>query len=344
MTNVLAKELLDRLNAPHATAPDGLPAEPWLTLDLSAVSTAGVDVSVFERSTASAPIVIGVLADAPTGAAVSLMRACTVTLSTRPRPEPQVVTVGDVAVALEKLTSAIQAHPVAAISLGRLLRLQARLPVQEALVAESAHYSFLLAGTEFATWLAGRDNRRSQETADPVEVTLEQGVLRIVLSRPARRNAFNAAMREALCDALAAAAGDPTLRVEISGRGPDFCAGGDLDEFGTSRDPAVAHLLRTARSAGLALDRVAHRTTAFLHGNCIGAGIEVPAFAGRVVARSDARIRLPELSMGLIPGAGGTVSLTRRIGRWRTAWLALTGETLGPSVALDWGLIDEVRP
>ena len=61
---------------------------------------------------------------------------------------------------------------------------------------------------------------------------------------------------------------------------------------------------------------------------CLGAGVELPAFAARVVAHANTSFALPELEMGLVPGAGGTVSLPRRIGRQRTAWLALTGQRL----------------
>lgn len=53
---------------------------------------------------------------------------------------------------------------------------------------------------------------------------------------------------------------------------------------------------------------------------------------------------LPELDLGLIPGAGGTVSVTRRIGRWRTAYLVLSGRTIGAEMALEWGLVDLVVP
>jgi enoyl-CoA hydratase/carnithine racemase len=102
--------------------------------------------------------------------------------------------------------------------------------------------------------------------------------------------------------------------------------------------------VRTTAGAAPALLAVADRVTAYLHGNCIGAGIEVPAFAGRVVAAPDTVLRLPEIGMGLIPGAGGTVSISRRIGRHRTAWLALTGQPLPALPARDWGLVDEVRP
>jgi enoyl-CoA hydratase/carnithine racemase len=87
---------------------------------------------------------------------------------------------------------------------------------------------------------------------------------------------------------------------------------------------------------------VAERVTVELHGACVGAGIEIPALAGRIIAKPDTRIRLPEVSMGLIPGAGGTASLPRRIGRHRTAWLALGGAWLDATTALGWGLVDEV--
>ena len=61
-----------------------------------------------------------------------------------------------------------------------------------------------------------------------------------------------------------------------------------------------------------------------------------------MVAREDAWFALPEISMGLVPGAGGTVSLPRRIGRQRTAWLALTGTRLDAATALRWKLIDAI--
>jgi enoyl-CoA hydratase/carnithine racemase len=90
------------------------------------------------------------------------------------------------------------------------------------------------------------------------------------------------------------------------------------------------------------LAAVADRVTAELHGACVGAGIELPALAGRVVATDDVRFRLPEVAMGLIPGAGGTASIPRRIGRHRTAWLALGGGWLDGPTALEWGLVDEL--
>ncbi|HVT34396.1 MAG TPA: enoyl-CoA hydratase/isomerase family protein, partial [Nevskiaceae bacterium] len=75
---------------------------------------------------------------------------------------------------------------------------------------------------------------------------------------------------------------------------------------------------------------------------CIGSGAEFPAFAAHVTASEDAWFQLPELDFGLIPGAGGTVSIARRVGRQRTAWLVLSGKRIDAQRALDWGLVDRV--
>lgn len=252
---------------------------------------------------------------------------------------------GDVVVpderAADEVVAAVSAHPLAATALAILLRGAERRTIDDGLAAESACYSMLQAGPEFQGWLAARARRsRPPDTDDPVRVERADDRLRIALHRPHVRNAFSAAMREGLLDALAVAAAEPVLTVELVADGPDFCSGGDLDEFGSFTDPASAHLIRLERSAGRALAAVADRTTAYVHGACIGAGVELPAFAGRVVAAPDATFALPEVAMGLVPGAGGTVGLTRRIGRHRTAALALSADRIDAAQALDWGLID----
>src|SRR5207237_914460 len=89
--------------------------------------------------------------------------------------------------------------------------------------------------------------------AAELDVVLADATRRVTLSRPDVHNAFNARMREELLDALAVAAADPSITsVVLDGDGPSFCSGGDLDEFGTAPDPATAHLVRVARSAGAA--------------------------------------------------------------------------------------------
>ena len=252
-----------------------------------------------------------------------------------------VVLAPDDTATLDAVVATVEQCPLASFAYAALLRGAPRA-IDDGLVLESATYSALQAGPELARWLATRKRRRRTPQSDPVAVEREGDVLRVTLQRPDVRNALDAALREALLDALAVAELEPGLRVELRGAGPDFCAGGDLDEFGTFEDPATAHRLRLERSVARVLARLAARTTAHLHGHCAGSGIELPAFAGRVVAAADTRIRLPELALGLIPGAGGTVSLPARIGRHRTALLGLTGLELDADEALAWGLVDEV--
>ena len=89
--------------------------------------------------------------------------------------------------------------------------------------------------------------------------------------------------------------------------------------------------------------RLGRNCRAEVHGQVLGSGLEMAAFCGHVTCTRGATLGLPELAMGLVPGAGGTVSVTRRIGRWRTAYLVLSGETVDPPTALEWGLVDAIE-
>jgi enoyl-CoA hydratase/carnithine racemase len=212
------------------------------------------------------------------------------------------------------------------------------------LAAEAAAYSLLLGGPEFARWLGERGaSRRRRPPADPVRVTREDGTLVITLEDPGRRNAFSAPLREALLEAVLLAEADETIEsVELRGAGSAFCTGGDLDEFGAAKDLVAAYMVRLARAPWRVIDRIALKVTVYAHGACVGAGTEITAYADRVVAAPDAFFALPEVRMGLVPGAGGSVSVPRRIGRWRAAWLMLTGDRLPAPAALRWGLADDI--
>ncbi|WP_207946344.1 enoyl-CoA hydratase/isomerase family protein [Actinomadura sp. 7K507] len=244
---------------------------------------------------------------------------------------------------LDGVREAAARNPRAALMLRDVLRTTESLPVHAALDVESYAYSALLGGAEFAGWLSLRGPRPlPPEAAEPVLVTRDGDRLSVTLNRPERRNAFGRQLRDALVDALTVAIADEDVTLVLRGEGPAFCSGGDLDEFGTAPDLATAHLVRTRGGAGRLIHRLAGRIEVRAHGPCVGAGIELPAFAGRVTARPDTTFRLPEVSMGLIPGAGGTVSIPRRIGRWRTLYMALTGIPVDTGTALAWGLIDEI--
>lgn len=256
------------------------------------------------------------------------------------------VAVADPAAALAHLAAVAAANPQASTVLAGLLRWSGTLDVPAALDAESLAYSTLLGGPEFGRWLAARGPRPlPPPVADPVLAAREGGTLHLTLNRPDRRNAYGRLLRDALVGLLDLALLDPSVeRVVLDGAGPAFCAGGDLDEFGTTPDPVTAHLVRTRAGAALPLHALRGRVEVRLHGACVGAGIEVPAYAGRVVADPDTVLRLPEVAMGLIPGAGGTVSIPRRIGRHRALWCALSGLPVPAATALEWGLVDAIVP
>ena len=247
---------------------------------------------------------------------------------------------------VDELVANVSKSPLAAGALAVLLRGIVDLATEDALAAESAVYSMLQGGPEFAAWRTVRPQR--SEFGDEravVELTRHDSSLVVKLNRPQRHNAISSRLRDELYAALVLAQVDATIHaVRLAGNGPSFCSGGDLDEFGARPDPATAHVIRLARSPARLVHRLRHRTTVELHGAAFGGGIEIAAFAGRVVADPDTRIALPELGLGLIPGAGGTVSITARSGRQRTAALALVGRTIDARTALSWGLVDEIAP
>jgi hypothetical protein len=245
---------------------------------------------------------------------------------------------------LSQLAQQVEATGMAGAVLAQVLRLGTGLAVPEALLLESFAYAMLLGGDAFRDWLRRRSPQSLPEAGTRVRCMREADLLTIILANAARRNTLDARMRDELVESLAAATDDPTAPlVQLRAEGPDFSAGGDFAEFGLATDMPMAHAVRCLRSPVRLIHAIAARTTAFVQGACVGAGIEIAAAAGRVVARPDARFWLPELAMGLIPGAGGTVTVARRIGRQRLLQWALGGQRIDAGTALTWGLIDEVR-
>jgi enoyl-CoA hydratase/carnithine racemase len=276
------------------------------------------------------------------------LQHATFTLSEDDTDDRRVITVASIDSAVAELADRLNRWPLAAAVCDDVLRsVDPAGPALAGVVTESLAYSTLQSGPEFARWLAERGPARVPEIVDPVQADRDGNTLRIAFNRPQRHNAFSTDARAALLEALAVAQADPSVdEVVLSGNGPSFCSGGDLAEFGTFSDPASAHLARTRHSPALVLDaltaRLGQACRAEVHGQVLGSGLEMAAFCGQVVSRPDAIFGLPELSLGLIPGAGGTVSVTRRIGRWRTAYLVLSGQQLDPETALRWGLIDAI--
>ncbi|BBY27417.1 enoyl-CoA hydratase/isomerase family protein [Mycolicibacterium sediminis] len=304
-------------------------------------------VDLADEPCATAGVVIATGDPQASNAEYWLQRA-TFTLVESPPVDRRTVRVPSVSASAAAIAERVDEWPQASAVCDDVLRaVDVAGPAFPGVIAESLAYSTLQAGGEFARWLAARGPAHPPDDPEPVIADRDGDVLHVRFNRPRRHNAFSTPVRAALLEALEVARIDPSVTgVVLGGIGPSFCSGGDLAEFGTFDDPATAHLARTRHSPALVFDELTRRLgracRAEVHGQVLGSGLEMAAFCGHVTSTPDAVFGLPELALGLIPGAGGTVSITRRIGRWRTAYLVLSGATITPATALEWGLVDAV--
>lgn len=247
-------------------------------------------------------------------------------------------------VTVEQLVYAIEAKPQSAAAIVQLLRILPEMSPEAGLTAESMAYAMLQGSSEHRDWLASRRDDVAPSEEGRVVLERDDEHLIVTLDRPNAGNAIDRAMRDGLYDAFSLAALDPSIeKVFLRADGKAFSLGAELAEFGTTTDPATAHSLRGRTLPARMALRCAVKLEAHVAGACVGAGLEIAAWASRITATPNAWFQLPELSMGVLPGAGGCVSLTRRIGRQRTALMILSGRRLNARQALDWGLIDAIE-
>ena len=249
-------------------------------------------------------------------------------------------------VGLPGLVAQVLAQPVAASAVVELLRALPGMGVEQALLTESLAYGVLQGGEGHRRWLAERKAAKGEGLPPPGQLAVARvgDGLSLALDRPEAGNAIDRPLRDALHDAFAMVALDPAIRVvRLAARGRVFSLGADLAEFGTTRDPAVAHGIRRRTLPARMIARVSDRLEVHGQGPCGGAGLEMAAFARRITASPRAWFALPELAMGLLPGAGGCVSVSRRIGRQRAALMILSGRRISARVALGWGLVDALK-
>jgi hypothetical protein len=244
---------------------------------------------------------------------------------------------------IEAIIRQCERFPHASASVVQLLRSIEGLPPLRALTLESFCYGLLQGSDEYREWFKSRTTTASASPSGKVIVERRDNVLHIRLDRPWAHNAMDRSLRDDLFNAFTLAVLDTDIRsIKLRASGTTFCAGGDLKEFG-SIDPATAHLIRSRTLPALVIAQCGDILDVHVQGACIGAGLEMAAFAKRFVATPEAWFHLPELGMGLIPGAGGCVSVPRRIGRQRAALMMLSGQRIDATTALKWKLIDAIE-
>jgi len=169
----------------------------------------------------------------------------------------------------------------------------------------------------------------------------EAAVAEIVLDRPEAMNALSTAMAARLAEVCAGVAADREIRaVVLTATGQAFCVGADLKERAAMSDAdlmAQRPVFRAAFGGVLALPQP---VVAAVHGYALGGGCELALSCDLIVADATAEFGLPEVTVGLVPGGGGTQLALRRLGPGRAADLVLTGRRVGIDEAEGLGLVD----
>ena len=150
-------------------------------------------------------------------------------------------------------------------------------------------------------------------------------------------NALSAAVRRGIYDAIKAAGSDPQVQaVVLTCAGRTFIAGADITEFGKPpQQPSLGEVISE-------IENCPKPVVAAIHGTALGGGLEVALGAHFRVATKDAKLGLPEVKLGLLPGAGGTQRLPRAVGPELGVKMIVTGDPIGASEALKNGLIEEI--
>lgn len=174
-------------------------------------------------------------------------------------------------------------------------------------------------------------------------ITRHQRVLLLTLNRPQARNALNNALLTQIADALDAAASDPDIRAcVIGGNRRFFAAGADLNEMAEKDLPATMDDIRPRLWARI--DAFPKPLIAAVNGYALGAGCELALLCDLVVAGDNARFGLPEITLGIMPGAGGTQRLIRCVGKALASRMVLSGESIDAQRAQQAGLVSEIAP
>lgn len=177
-----------------------------------------------------------------------------------------------------------------------------------------------------------------------LDVTVDNGIGRITLNRPDRRNALSLALLEEFGNALATLGGDPGVRaIVIQGSGPVFSAGHDLGEMVGRKAVFYEELFAKCTDVMMAVQRAQQPVIARVHGIATAAGCQLVAACDLAVAEEGARFATPGVRLGLFCSTP-MVPISRAIGRKRALEMLLTGEPIDARTALNWGLVNRVVP
>jgi enoyl-CoA hydratase len=189
--------------------------------------------------------------------------------------------------------------------------------------------------------VARRDHDMTDEQLVLVERQDEQRTALVRINRPKQLNALNGPTMDALCDALEVLDRDDAIRaMVVTGNERAFAAGADIGEMAGA---TPINMLKSNRIGQWdRVRRISKPVIAAVNGWCLGGGCELAMTLDLIVAGQSAKFGQPEISIGIIPGAGGTQRLTRAIGKSKAMRMILTGEPITARDAFDAGLVAQL--
>ncbi len=179
---------------------------------------------------------------------------------------------------------------------------------------------------------------------DPLLVERPSDAIAVLrLNRPQVRNALNLEVRARLADEVARHAADPAIRcLIITGSDTVFAAGADISQMAEAGPVEI--MARNLQKYWRTIMDCPKPVIAAIEGFTLGGGLELALCADIIVAGDGARLGLPEVKIGILPGGGGTQKLARLIGSKRAMLLLMTGRLFGAAEALSMGVVSEMAP
>ncbi len=179
-----------------------------------------------------------------------------------------------------------------------------------------------------------------------IVVQRDSAVAVVTLDRPDKLNALNEPLLRELLDAITKLDQDPSVRAGIlTGAGSKaFAAGADISDMAEMTAPQARQFAELGHRVGAALANAHFPFLAAINGVALGGGCELAMCCDILYASDKAKLGQPEVTLGLIPGFGGTQRLARRVGTGRAGELCMTGQVITAEEALRIGLIDGIMP
>ncbi len=173
-----------------------------------------------------------------------------------------------------------------------------------------------------------------------LEIDKKTKVARLILNRPNRANAFNADFMTELDKALTELEHNASVRcVVITGAGANFCGGADVSAFASGRVDAAFNFSEAPHGVFTRIETYPKPVIAAINGPAMGGGLELALACDIRIMNTKAIVRLPEITLGLLPGAGATQRLGRLIGWARAKEMILLGDAVAADKALAWGIV-----